>query len=76
MPGAIAAVITADLNCVSVSSKFRPAIQTTAGWIISEISTNHYYWSNIALRPVLVENPPIPNSAAGNATAVIISIDA
>ena len=38
MPGAIAAVITADLNYVSVSSKFRPANQTTAGWIINEIA--------------------------------------
>jgi hypothetical protein len=32
IPGAIAAVITADLNCSKLSNKFMPTKYTIAGW--------------------------------------------
>ena len=72
----MAAVITAERICISVNPELNPVIQTITGWTISEtrqtivigpISPSGRYW---------YRTPPIPNNAAGNATAVIISMDA
>ena len=72
----MAAVITAERICISVNPELNPVIQTITGWtnsetrqtiVIGPISPSGRYW---------YRTPPIPNNAAGNATAVIISMDA